>query len=86
MLWSGEFANPLRIGYSIAHERPIHRGTGGEAVVLVERMKTTQAEYKTDIARLAENNAKRETRLIVTIAGLLAFTVAVLSLLIRWSG
>ncbi|MDE0047715.1 MAG: hypothetical protein OXU19_17960 [bacterium] len=56
-------------------------------------MKTMQAEYKTDIARLAEDNAKRdaeaakrETRLIVTIAGLLAFAVAVLGLLIRWPG
>ncbi len=68
--------------------------------VLEERMKTMQAEYKTDIARLAEDNAKRdveaakrdadaakrETRLIVTIAGLLAFAVAVLGLLIRWPG
>ncbi len=61
--------------------------------VLEERMKTMQAEYKTDIARLAEDNAKRdaeaakrETRLIVTIAGLLAFAVAVLGLMIRWPG
>ena len=54
--------------------------------VLEERMKTMQAEYKTDVARLAEDNAKRETRLIVTIAGLLAFAVAVLGLLIRWPG
>ena len=54
--------------------------------VLEERMKTMQAEYKTDIARLAEDNAKRETRLIVTIAGLLVVAVAVLGLLIRWPG
>ncbi len=71
--------------------------------VLEERMKTMQAEYKTDIARLAEDAAKRdlgyrtdiariaedaakrdaeaakrETRLIVTIAGLLAVAVAIL--------
>ncbi len=51
-----------------------------------ERMKTMQAEYKTDTARLTEDNAKRETRLIVMIAGLLAFAVAVLGLLIRWPG
>jgi len=86
VLCSGEFANPIRIGYSVADERHMHRGTGGEAVVLEERMKTMQAEYKTDIVRLAEDNAKRETRLIVTIAGLLAFAVAVLGLLIRWPG
>ncbi len=54
--------------------------------VLEERMKTMQAEYKTDISRLAEDNARRETRLILTFAGLLAFAVAVLGLLIRWPG
>lgn len=57
-----------------------------ELAVLEERRKTMQVEYKTDIARPAEDNAKRETRLIVTIAGLLAFAVAVLGLLIRWPG
>lgn len=30
-------------------------------------MKTMQAEYKTDIARLAEDMAKRETRLILAL-------------------
>ena len=50
-----------------------------------ERMKTMQAEYKTDIARLAEDNAKRETRLIVTMAGLIVAAVAVLGVLIRGS-
>ena len=60
-----------------------------------ERMKTMQAEYKTDIARLAEDNAKRETRLIAAIAGrerwligimgiMLALSVAVLGVLIRF--
>ena len=58
--------------------------------VLKELMTPIQAEYKTDIARRAGDNtkrdaeaAKRETRLIVTIAGLLAFAVAVFGLLIR---
>ena len=50
-----------------------------------ERMKTMQAEYKTDIARLAEDNAKLETRLIVTMAGLIVAAVAVLGVLIRGS-
>lgn len=52
--------------------------------VLEERMKTTQAEYKTDIARLAEDAAKRETRLIVTLVGLVIGAVAILGVLIRW--
>ena len=52
-------------------------------------MKTMQAEYKTDIARLearlAEDmarrdteSAKRETRLILALAGMLALAVAIL--------
>ena len=50
-------------------------------------MEIRQAEYKTDIARLGEriealaaDNARRETRLVVTFAGLLAVAVAFLSL------
>ncbi len=49
-------------------------------------MKTMQAEYKTDIARLAEDAAKRdaeaarrETRLILAMAGFIAVAVAILS-------
>ncbi len=38
-----------------------------QLAVLEERMSTMQAEYRTDIARLAEDMARRETRLIVTI-------------------
>ena len=59
--------------------------------VLEERMKTMQAEYKTDIARLAEDMArrdaeaaKRETRLVLTLAGLVIGAVAFLGVLIRW--
>ncbi len=58
-------------------------------------MKTMQAEYKTDIAllarTLAENNArrdaeaaKRESRLILTLVGLVIGAVAILGVLIRW--
>ena len=36
-------------------------------------MKTMQAEYKTDIARLAEDAARRDTRLI--LAGMLALAI-----------
>jgi hypothetical protein len=50
---------------------------------LEERMNTRQAEYKTDIARLAEDAAKRETRLIVTVVGLVVAAVAILGVLIR---
>ena len=52
---------------------------------LEERMKTMKAEYKTDIARLAEDAAKRETRLIITIAGFLVGAVTVLAFIISSS-
>jgi len=48
---------------------------------LEERMKTMQAEYRTDIARLAEDNAKRdaasakrETWMLITVSGLIIAT------------
>ena len=55
-----------------------------KVAALEERMNTRQAEYKTDIARLAEDAAKRETRLIITMAGLVIAAVAILGVLIRF--
>ncbi len=49
-------------------------------------MNTDQAEYRTDMERLAEDNAKRETRLILTMAGLIVGAVAILGVLIRFPG
>lgn len=57
-----------------------------KVAALEERMNTRQAEYKTDIARLAEDAAKRETRLIITMAGLVVAAVAILGVLIRFPG
>ncbi|MCY4152623.1 MAG: hypothetical protein OXE94_10370 [Aestuariivita sp.] len=54
----------------------------GEIRALEERMETKQAEYRTDIARLAEQAASRHTQLILAIAGMLALAVAVLGFLI----
>ena len=45
---------------------------------LEERMKTMQAEYKTDIARLAEDMAKRETRLIVALIAIMGIATALI--------
>ena len=50
------------------------------SAVLEERMETKQAEYRTDIARLAEQAANRHTQLILAIAGMLALAVTVLGL------
>lgn len=55
-----------------------------DVAVLEERMETRQAEYKTDIGRLAEDAAKRETRLVITVAGMLALAVAILGTLISF--
>jgi len=48
---------------------------------LEERMKTMQAEYRTDIARLAEDMAKRETRTLLAIAGMIGLAVTILGFL-----
>ena len=41
-------------------------------------MKTMQAEYKTDIARLAEDMAKRDRAMLLAILGMIALAVAIL--------
>lgn len=47
-------------------------------------MNTEQAEYKTDIGRLSEQLAERDARLLLAVAGMIAFGVAVLGLSIRF--
>ena len=47
-----------------------------------ERMKTMQAEYKTDIARLAADNAKRDKHLLLAISGMVGLATAILGVLI----
>ena len=58
--------------------------------VLEERMNTKQAEYKTDIARLAEQMAqrdteahRRETRIILAVFAAVALATAILGFMIR---
>ncbi len=46
-------------------------------------MNTRQAEYKTDIARLAEEMAKRDTRIVLAVFGIVALATAILGFLIR---
>ena len=41
-------------------------------------MKSKQAEYKTDIARLAEQMASRETRMLVVVIAIMALGLTVL--------
>ncbi len=58
--------------------------------VLEERMKTMQAEYWTDIARLAEDMAKRDkdnsrwhATLFIATVGVIGIATAILGFLIR---
>ncbi len=41
-------------------------------------MKTKQYEYKTDIALLAAEIARRETRLLIAVIGIVGLAVAIL--------
>ena len=45
---------------------------------LEERMKTMQAEYKTDIERLAKELAQRDRAMLLAIFGMIALAVAIL--------
>ncbi len=55
----------------------------GEVAAVEARTEARQAEYRTDIARLAEDMAKRETRLLLAVAGMVSLAVIVLGLLMR---
>jgi len=48
---------------------------------LEERMETKQAEYRTDIARLAEDMAKRDTRLLLWVIAVVGLGIAVIGIL-----
>lgn len=54
--------------------------------VLEERMRTMHAEYETGLARIEAEAAKRETRMLIAIGGLIALGVVVLGVLIRLPG
>ena len=67
-------------------ELPSNPGLARQLAVLEERMKTMQAEYRTDIARLAEDNAKRETRLLLAMAAMIGLATATIGVLIAGLG
>ena len=53
-----------------------------QLAVLEERMKTHQAEYKTDIARLAENIARRDTHMLLSIAAIMVLGLTILGFIL----
>ncbi len=56
---------------------PILHGLERQLAVLEERMNTKHQEYKTDIANLATDAAKRETRQFLVNAGLFTTLLAI---------
>lgn len=48
-------------------------------------MKTMQAEYKTDMKDLAKQMAERDTRIIFSMIGTVAFGVSILGVIIAVS-
>ena len=62
-------------------------GLAAKVAVLEERMNTKQAEYKTDIAMLAADNArleteiaKRDTRQLMAIAAMIGIATAIIGI------
>ena len=64
---------------------PTPHGLSERIARLEERMKTMQAEYKTDIARLAEDLAKRDKDNLRWTIGLWIAAIVVLGFVIRLS-
>jgi len=52
--------------------------------VLEERMNTHQAEYRTDIARLAEDSAKRDKDNLRWQVGLWIAAIVIIGIIVRW--
>ena len=46
-------------------------------------MKTTQADYKTDIALLAKENMAGHVQLVLVMAGMIGLAAAILGILVR---
>ena len=61
---------------------PDIHGLARQQAVLEERMKTMQAEYQTDIGRLAEDMARRETRQLGYTVGAVGVGVAIIAAVI----
>ncbi len=51
--------------------------------VLEERINTKQAEYKTDIAILAKQNAQRDTRLLIAVVAAIGLGLTILGFIIK---
>ena len=49
-----------------------------QLAILEKRMKTMQSECRTDIARLAEDMAKRDTRMLLFVAAIIGLGIAIL--------
>ncbi len=75
---------PLRFYPVSTSEAPDNHELARQVAVLEERTDRRQAEYRTDIARLAEDMAKRDRDNLRWQLTLWLAAVVVLGLLIRW--
>ena len=73
--------------------QPSVEGLARQFAVLEERMKTMDERYdkgwallREDMAKRDAESAKRETRMLLAVAGLVSFGVVILGILIRWPG
>lgn len=74
-------------------ELPSIHDLARQLAVLGERMKTMDERYdkgwallREDMAKRDADMARRETRLLLAVAGLISFAVVILGILIRWPG
>ena len=56
---------------------PTNHALATEIAVLKQTMETHKQEYKTDIARLAEQLARRENRLIFSVPGIMVAGITI---------
>ncbi len=67
-------------------EAPDNHDLARRLAVLEERMNTKAAETESALDRLRADMAKRETRMLLAIAGMIGLAVAVLGVLIGSGG
>jgi len=61
---------------------PTNHELATDIAVLEQKMETHKQEYKTDIARLAEEMARRDNRLIISVLGIMVAGITILGFIL----
>ena len=72
----------MPVWYDCGMNEPSNHELAKQIAVLEERMETHKQEYKTDIARLAEQMATRENRQLLATIVIVGVATAILGVLI----